>query len=345
MWEERWHPLRQEWVVVAAHRQHRPWRGEVMKGAGAAIPHYVPDCYLCPGNLRVSGKTNEAYTQTFVFDNDHPCVGPLAPTELAPPPGTLYRNRPANGIARVVCYSPRHDLTLTELAPAQIGALLDVWAAQYTELGRRPEVNYVMIFENKGEAVGVSNPHPHNQIYAVNFIYKTIEIELQAAAQHRTHTGRHLFREIIATERQDGRRVLAENDGAIAFIPYFGRWAYELYVAPKETFPSVAHLGPAERQALAAVLSEALIRLDNVWRMPMPYCMVLHQAPTDGARYDDYHFFIQLIPPLRQPTLMKYLAGPELGGGNFLSDTSPEAKAAELQAVPALHYKQWPAGS
>ena len=158
MWEQRWHPLRQEWVIVAAHRQSRPWSGGEVATREARPPQYDPQCYLCPVNARISGKSNPVYTGTYVFDNDHPCVGPDAPTQLAAPPWP-YKNAPATGIARVVCYSPRHDVTLAELDVDGVDALLATWQQQMRELAARPEVAYVLIFENKGEAVGVSNPH------------------------------------------------------------------------------------------------------------------------------------------------------------------------------------------
>lgn len=339
-WEQRWHPLREEWVIVAAHRQNRPWSGQTMEHDPPPVPSFDPTCYLCPGNARVSGKRNPAYDGVYVFDNDHPCVGPNAPTQLATPTG-IYRNQPATGIARVVCYSPLHNVTLAELEPVQIEALLRAWQEQYRDLGARPEVNHVLVFENKGEVVGVSNPHPHCQIYATNFAFKTIENEVRISREHLRTRGKVLFQEIIEAERADGRRILAENGGAIAFIPYFARYAYETYVAPKETRASLADLSEAEVQDLALVLKEVLVRLDNLWRMPFPYVMALHQAPTDGGDHRGFHFHIEFHPPLRKPNLLKYLAGPEIGGGSFLSDTWPEDKAAELRAVSgSVHYKQ-----
>ncbi|HEV8245118.1 MAG TPA: galactose-1-phosphate uridylyltransferase, partial [Polyangiaceae bacterium] len=312
-WEERYHPLRDEWLIVAAHRQNRPWIGEMVDEKDASIPEYLPDCYLCPGNLRVSGKRNDAYRDVFVFDNDHPCVGPLAPQELAKPSG-IYQVRPASGLSRVVCYSPRHDLTLTELDTAQIITLLQAWQVQYRELGARPEVNHVLVFENKGEVVGVSNPHPHCQIYATNFVFKTIEVELAASRRHLGETGRVLFQDVIAAEKEDGRRVLYENERAIAFLPYFARYAYETYVAPKRSHPSLADLDELELEDFAQALKDTLVRFDNLWKMSFPYVMVLHQAPTDGADHSAFHFHIQFHPPLRKPNLLKYLAGPEIGG-------------------------------
>jgi UDPglucose--hexose-1-phosphate uridylyltransferase len=337
VWEERWHPLREEWVIVAAHRQNRPWSGETVGQKQQGVPEYAEDCYLCPGNLRVSGRRNDRYTGTFVFDNDHPCVDVSAPAELADPPG-IYRNRPASGIARVVCYSPKHNLSLAEIEPSGVESLLQVWQSQYVDLGNRPEISHVLIFENKGEVVGVSNPHPHCQIYATNFVFRTIEIEVAASRRHFAETGRFLFQDILSAEQLDGRRILCQNESAVAFVPYFARYAYEVYVAPKRTCPHLAALPDAELHDFADILQQVAIKFDNLWQMPFPYVMPLHQAPTDGGDYRTFHFHVEFHPPLRKPSLLKYLAGPEIGGGNFLSDTSPEEKAAELRALPNKHY-------
>ena len=337
-WEQRWHPLREEWVVIAAHRQDRPWQGEHAIVSGARVPEYVEGCYFCPGNVRVGGARNPDYTSVFVFDNDHPCVGAAAPRQIETPPG-IYRNAPATGLARVVCYTPKHNATLAELPVDDIAALLATWREQYLELASRPEINHVLIFENKGEVVGVSNPHPHGQIYATNFVFKTIETEAAAARRYYAEHRRVLFQDIVRSELEDGRRVLFESASAIAFLPYFARYAYECYVAPKEAHASLATMSAGELGELATALKSLLVRYDNLWQMSFPYVLTLHQAPTDGADYSGFHFHIECHPPLRKPHLLKYLAGPEIGGGNFLSDTRPEAKAAELLALADVHYR------
>jgi UDPglucose--hexose-1-phosphate uridylyltransferase len=346
-WEERWHPLREEWIIIAAHRQNRPWSGETMRGPIEHAPEYVPDCYLCPGNTRVRGARNPHYAQTFVFDNDHPCVGPDAPSTIhdSPstihhPPFTLFQSRRATGVARVVCYSPHHNLTLAELSANEIDTLLHTWQEQDRELAARPEVEHVLIFENKGEAVGVSNPHPHCQIYATNFVFKTIETEARVSQRYLAEQGRPLFADILAAERQDGRRILYENANAVAFVPYFARYAYEVFVAPNASHARISTLSDAERRDFAEALRTVLVKFDNLWQMPFPYVMVLHQAPADGRDYRGFHFHIEFHPPLRKPNLLKYLAGPEVGGGNFVSDTAPEEKAAELRVLSGVHYKR-----
>lgn len=337
-WEQRWHPLRREWVIVAAHRQDRPWLGETRDETAAPVVPYDPQCTFCPGNARIGGVRNPDYRSVFVFDNDRPCVGPDAPHELAVPPG-IYRNRPANGIARVVCFSPRHDLSLAAMSPADLDAVLAVWQQQFRELGARPEVEHVLVFENRGAAVGVSNPHPHGQIYATNYVFPTIQNEVAAGDEHRRATGRILWEDIVASEVGDGRRVVAGNGTAVAFVPWFARYAYEVYVGPRRAVPDIAALDATERRDLAAVLGEVLVRFDNLWRQPFPYVMALHNAPCDGGDHRAFGFHIELHPPLRKPGLLKYLAGPEIGGGGFLADTAPEEKAAELRSVGRVHYK------
>ncbi|MEW6073826.1 MAG: galactose-1-phosphate uridylyltransferase [Planctomycetota bacterium] len=336
-WEERWHPLREEWVIVSAHRMTRPWAGAV-HAPGKTPPPYDPACHFCPGNARIGGERNPAYTGIFAFDNDHPCVGDEAPRELERPPGIL-RNRPAEGVARVVCYHPRHDLTMAEMTAAEIRGVLDEWARQYEELGARPEVAHVLVFENKGEAVGVSNPHPHCQIYATNFVFKTIAEESRISRAHLAATGRVLGQDVIAAEEADGRRIVADRGSAVAFVPHFARLPYEVFVMPRATHPSLASLSAGERDDLAAVMREVLVRYDNLWRMSFPYVLTLHQAPTGGGDHAGFHFHLEYHAMLRQPTLLKFLAGPELGGGSFLNDASPEEKAAELRAAETIHYK------
>jgi UDPglucose--hexose-1-phosphate uridylyltransferase len=339
VWEQRWHPLRAEWVLVAAHRQDRPWLGASVAASAAPLPEWDPACTFCPRNARIGGAANPDYRGVHVFDNDRPCASPAAPADLPPPPG-LYRNAPALGHARVICFSPRHDLSLARMDVGAVDAVLECWQQQYVELGARPGVAHVLIFENKGEVVGVSNPHPHGQVYATAFVFKTIETEVAVCREHLARRGRPLWEEIVETELDDGRRVVARNESAVAFVPWFARWAYETYVGPVRAVASIADLDAPERRALAAALHEVLVRYDNLWRMPFPYVMALHNAPTDGGDHGGFGFHLELHPPLRKPGLLKHLAGPEIGGGSFLADTAPEEKAAELRAVPSRHWTE-----
>ncbi len=338
-WEQRWHPFRQQWVIVAAHRQERPWLGERDSAPAPAsrLPQHDPACTFCPRNARVLGAINPDYRGVFVFDNDKPCVGAAAPLGLAaPPPG--YRSSPARGVARVVSFSERHDLHPARADAFAMDRVLACLQEQYRELSRRDDVAHVLMFENRGEAVGVSNPHPHGQIYATNFVFETIAREREACRERFDATGRSLWEDVVRTELQDGRRVLMENADAISFLPWFARYAYETYVGPKRAVHSVADLDDTERMALAQALHATIVRFDNLWQQPFPYVMALHQAPTDGERCDGFGFHVEFHPPMRKPGLRKFLAGPEIGGGNFLADTAPEQSAIELRAVPAAHY-------
>ena len=225
------------------------------------------------------------------------------------------------------------------MSESAIAEIVQVWQQQTLDLGNHPSVNHVLCFENKGEVVGVSNPHPHSQVYATNFVFKTLETELLASQKYRQQHGRDLFSDIIAAEQKDGRRILFEDEYTIAFVPYFARYAYEVYVAPKRRVAHIHALDDKEVQSLAQSLKNVTVRFDNLWQMSFPYVMPLHQAPTDGEDYRDFHFFVAFHPPLRRPNVLKYLAGPEIGGGNFVSDTLPEEKAAELLALSTTHYK------
>lgn len=334
-WEKRWHPLREEWVTITSHRNTRPWSGALAESTIDQVPEYLDTCYLCPGNQRISGARNPDYQDIFVFDNDHPSFSATAPDpEQAP---GIYRSAPARGSCRVVCYSPKHNLTLAELPAEGVTAVLASWAAESRALFAQPEVESVLVFENKGEIVGVSNPHPHCQIYATNFVFDTIARECSAVAGYREEQGESLFEAITRTEIDDGRRVVAMNDHAVAFVPYFARFPYECFVVPRVNCQRLDEMERGALEEFAEVLRETLARLDNLWQMSFPYMLIVHQAPAGD--HADYRCHIQIHPPLRGPGLQKFLAGVETGGGNFLNDASPEEKAAELREVPAVHYK------
>lgn len=339
-WEQRWHPLRQEWVVYSAHRNARPWSGAAA-AKPAAAPEYDPDCYLCPGNARIYGDRNPNYQDIFIFDNDHPVVGAQAP-EISPErresADGLYRCRRADGLARVVCYDPRHNVSLAGISRDRVTRVFMAWREQMRELSQRPEVNFVLIFENRGELVGVSNPHPHCQIYAVNFTFNLIEREIAAIADHKQKTGRNLFQDILDAELAEGSRIIAETDSACAFIPFFARYAYEVMVFPKRRHAVLNTMTDAELHDLADVFQQVIRRYDLLFGMPFPYVMAIYQSPVDGSAYPDYHLHLLLQPPLRRPDLQKFLAGPEIGGGNFMADTIPEEKAAELQQIDLKQY-------
>ncbi len=336
LWALRWHPFREEWVLFTAHRGGRPWLGERKPVSNQDIPSYDPDCALCPGNVRLNGERNPDYTRPFVFTNDLPPFGGPPVADTGDP---LYRTRPALGTAEVLCYHPDHARTMADLSPADVLAVVEVWTQRYVELGRRPEVDHVLIFENKGALVGTSNPHPHCQIYAGSLVYGTIAREVESARRYFAETGELLGQAVVQRE-SDGPRVIARNAHFLACVPWFARYAYEVHILPLQPATSLADLDTQRQQALAEVLLEVVIRYDNLWQMPLPYVMAIHQAPTNGEDHATYPFHLEFHPPLRKPDTLKYLAGPEVGGGSMTNENDPDVRAAELQAVPAVLYRQ-----
>ncbi len=334
-WEKRWHPLRREWVVYAAHRNTRPWNFAAKQ---QVIPElaYDPNCYLCPGNKRVNGAVNPQYNAIFIFENDHPVVGLDAPEpveeELYKYEG-LYRKAKALGIAKVVCYDPRHNVTLSDVSPDQVSAVFRALREEMKFFKEHPSIRSVLIFENKGEIVGVSNPHPHCQIYATDFVFQVVEKELASMRDYQKENQKNLFEDIITAEKKDAVRIIAENDHAIAFIPFFARFAYETYIFPKKRHGTLITMDDKEIAGLASVFREVTIRFDKNFRVSFPYILAFAQAPVDGGNYEGYHMHLIICPPLRQPGIMKYLAGPETGADTFMADTIPEQKAAELRNV------------
>ncbi len=339
VWEQRWHPLREEWVLFTAHRGGRPWIGDTHPPRVAAPPRYDPTCALCPGNKRLHGQ-NPPYGGTFWFTNDLPCFAPNAPTPTDR--DDFYRIRPALGTAEVVCYHPDHSKQFVDLSDAEARAVVELWIERYVALGSRPEVDHVLIFENKGSLVGTSNPHPHCQIYAGNLIYGFIAREAASGRRFFQRTGRFLGQEIVRREAE-GPRVVAVNESFLACVPWFARYAYEVFILPWQQAASLADLTVSQRDHLGQMIREVAIRYDNLWRMPMPYVMAIHQAPTDGEDHASFPFHLEFHPPLRKPDTMKYLAGPEIGGGSMTNESNPDEKAAELRAAAGPHYKQVPA--
>ncbi len=332
-WEQRWHPLRGEWVLFTAHRGGRPWVGETHQVDASEIPSYDPTCALCPGNSRVRGE-NPPNPGAYWFANDLPTFGPDAPDVSDVPDGDrLYRRRPARGTAEVLCYHPDHSKTFALLAEDQAVDVVALWKARTEILATHPSVNHVLIFENQGSLVGTSNPHPHCQLYAGDLIYGHTLKHIRTSREYHERTGGFLAQAIV--EREASREI-CRNDAYMACVPWFAHYAYEVYVLPLTPMRSLADVDDVS--PLAAILRDVTIRYDNLWHMRMPYVMAVHQAPTDGHDYPWFPFHIAFHPPLRKPDTLKYLAGPEIGGGSMTNETDPDRTAAELRAVPAARF-------
>ena len=337
-WEKRWHPLREEWIVYSAHRNSRPWQGAgLVKPAEA--PAYDPQCYLCPGNKRVNGKMNPTYSDVFIFENDLPVVGKEAPdVPQSSLKNTIHKKSKALGLAKVVCYDPSHHITLSQMKLPKVARVFEAFQKEMVSYKNDPDIQFALIFENKGEAVGVSNPHPHCQIYATDFTFKLIEQQIRVANEYQQQHRKNLFEEIIANEINDGIRVIAENENAIAFIPFFARYAYEVMIFPKKPHASLITVSEEELVDLASVFQQVIRKMDMNFNVNFPYVMSVVQSPVDGGDYRHFRMHFWLQPPYRQPGLIKYLAGPEIGGGNFMADTIPEEKAAELNKIDLRQY-------
>jgi UDPglucose--hexose-1-phosphate uridylyltransferase len=320
MSELRWNPLLGEWVATATHRQERTF-----------LPP-ADFCPLCP--TEPGGFPTEVPESTYdiaVFENrfpslrSHPELPSVGPMPLSPV-------EPAQGVCEVVLYAPRHTSTLASEPVEQIHKLVQVWTDRFQELSALQFVQYVFIFENKGEAIGVTLHHPHGQIYAYPFIPPRI---LQELNQFEAHWDRHntcLLCDIRDGELGDGRRIILQNASFAAYIPFFARWPYEVHVVSARHVQAISDLRPEEQRDLASLLKSLLVAYDALFNLSFPYMMVMHQRPTDGAAYDHYHFHIEFYPPLRSESRLKYLAGSETGAGMFINDTLAEQKAAELRA-------------
>jgi UDPglucose--hexose-1-phosphate uridylyltransferase len=332
VWEQRWHPLREEWVLYTEHRGGRPWIGETKRPETEGKPSYDPACALCPGNRRLTGE-NPPYTGVYWFENDLPPFSDAAPEPSAG--DGLYRVRPVRGTSEVICYHPDHAKTFAELTAEEAAAVVRIWRERYVAASERPGVDYVLIFENKGEVVGTSNPHPHCQLYAGNLVYGIAERERAAAAKFHAVTGGSLLEEIVRRESASPR-VITENGDFFACVPWFARYAYEVLVFPMRPAASLADLDDDRCASLGETLLSVTRAYDKLWDMPMPYVMAIHQAPTDGDPANrHYPFHVEFHPPLRKPDTLKYLAGPEIGGGSMTNESDPDQKAAELKEAAA----------
>ena len=336
-WEIRYHPLRGEWVIIAAHRQSRPWQGLFSGKKVEKPPPYSKDCPFCPGNKRVSGVENPDYKSVFAFDNDHPCVGEKSPIPQESP-GFPYTVKRAFGKSRVLCYDPRHDLSLCRLPLERVIRVIEAWQDERKILSKIKDIEHVYIFENRGKEVGVSNPHPHCQIYALPFVFETFKKESELSESYYKEKKRTILQDMLHIELEQGKRIIEKENGIVSFIPWCARWAYETWIVPLEPYKAVEELDTNLTKSLARILKNTLIRMDNLWRMEMPYILALHDAPKN--RNLGFHFHIEIYPLFRKPGLLKYLAGPETGGGSFLADTSPEEKAEELKNINTKHYME-----
>jgi len=321
MSEMRWDPVLEEWVITAPSRQDRTF-----------LPpkDFCPLCPTRPGSEPT--EVPDSDYEIVVFENKFPSMRAIPPTP-AVTSSKLYKVKPAQGLCEVVLYTPHHDGSLADLSVEEINRLVYVWTDRYEELGKLDFIEYVFIFENKGEVIGVTIPHPHGQIYAFPFIPPKIQREIESSERHLKNTGECLFCDVLSEELGDGRRIVAENAHFVAFVPFFAHYPYEVHIYARQHKASLTDLRYDEKLDLAKLLKTILTKYDRLWGFSLPYVMVMHQKPTDGKPYHGYHFHIEFYPPNRTKEKLKYLAGTEVGAYTFVNDTLPEEKAAELRKV------------
>jgi UDPglucose--hexose-1-phosphate uridylyltransferase len=328
----RFNPLTREWVLVSPQRTERPWQGQTEKDAAAAQPDYDPECYLCPGNARAGGARNPNYESTFVFDNDFAALKPTTPAGNFERDGILIA-KSETGICRVVCFSPRHNLTIAGMDPAGLRKVVDTWVEQHGALGANRAINYVQIFENRGAMMGASNPHPHCQIWSSHGLPN--EVAKEQAAQRAWSAARSccLLCEYARLERAARERVVEENESFLTVVPFWAVWPFETMVISKRHMPGIDCLADAERDGLADILKRTTARYDRLFQVAFPYSMGFHQRPTDGAAHDEWHLHLHFYPPLlRSATVRKFLVGYEMLA-TPQRDITPEAAAERLRDV------------
>ncbi len=328
-----------EWVQVSPHRTKRPWQGQEETPAGRQKPQHDPNCYLCPGNERAGGVKNPDYQSTFAFDNDFSALLPNTEEETVDRKG-LLKARTEKGICRVVCFSPRHDLTLPELGIDQIRNVVNLWIEEYRHLGRKPFINYVQIFENKGEVMGCSNPHPHGQIWAQETIPEEPAKEFIQQNTYFNNNGQTLLGDYLNLELKEKARVVAENDDFVVLVPFWAFWPFETIVISRRPFGRFTDMKEAEKQSLADIILKITIRYDNIFNISFPYSAGFHPAPTDGEDHPEWHFHMHFYPPLlRSATVKKFRVGYEMLA-NPQRDITAEAATDLLRQKSNTHYNQ-----
>ncbi|MEX2602291.1 MAG: UDP-glucose--hexose-1-phosphate uridylyltransferase [Balneolaceae bacterium] len=327
-----------EWVQVSPHRTKRPWQGQEEETAGEEKPEYDPDCYLCPGNSRAGGKVNPVYDSTFVFDNDFSALKPDTNAASYDKNGLLVSHT-EKGICRVICFSPRHDLTLPQMSQEEVEEVVGLWTEQYRDLGAKPFINYVQIFENKGEVMGCSNPHPHGQIWAQQTLPDEPRKELEQQHHYYREHGRTLLGDYLDLELKEGERIVLENEDFVALVPFWAFWPFETLVVSRRSFGRFTDMTAGEKRSLADMIRRLTIRYDNIFRISFPYSAGFHPAPTDGEEHPEWHFHVHFYPPLlRSATVKKFRVGYEMLASPQ-RDITAESSAELLRGLPDRHYK------
>ena len=332
----RYNALTGDWTIVSPHRTQRPWQGQVERLPHAQSPSYDPTCYLCPGNERAGGHRNPGYSSTFVFDNDFAALLPHAePFALD---NGLLRARGEQGLCRVLCFSPDHSLTASRMSDGALALVAAEWGRQFAELSRLPFVRTIQIFENRGQMMGASNPHPHCQIWATESIPFEHAREFDAQQAHLRQHGACLLCTYLAQELDAAERIVCENASLAALVPFCAVWPFETLLLPRRHVNSIGELTSAEQLDLANLMRRLTTRYDNLFESPFPYTMGFHQRPAGGGDHPHVHLHAHYYPPLlRSATVRKFMVGFEMLGGPA-RDITPESAARRLRECSETHY-------
>jgi UDPglucose--hexose-1-phosphate uridylyltransferase len=333
----RFNPLTREWVLVSPHRAQRPWQGQVETAPGDRLEHYDLQCYLCPGNARAGGVLNPLYTGTFVFDNDFAALKPDTPAgEYREKELLLARSE--KGRCRVICFSPRHDLTLARMNVVDIQRVVDAWTEEFSALSSRPEIQSVQIFENRGAMMGCSNPHPHGQIWANETIPDQLARECVSFSEYLQNHKSGLLEDYLAVELEKQERIVAANGDFVALVPFWAVWPFETLVISRRRVSCLSELQEGERNSLAEILQQLTIRYDNLFQTSFPYTMGFHQLAPAQARASGFHLHAHFLPPLlRSASVKKFMVGYEILAMPQRDITAEEATSC-LKQVPGVHY-------
>jgi UDPglucose--hexose-1-phosphate uridylyltransferase len=335
---KRYNILTGEWVLVAPHRTKRPWQGKVEAEAANNRPEYDPACYLCPGNKRSDGSQNPAYIKSYSFINDFSSLledTPVGKTDI----GGLLKAESQSGICKVISFSPRHDLTLPELSLTELAGVIDMWVTEYRELSQHSFIKYIQIFENKGDIMGCSNPHPHGQIWAQSSVPVEVEKETLKQKEHYLKNGSGLLADYLKIELEQQERVVFENEDFVALVPFWAIWPYETMLISKRHVKDVTEFTDQEKVSLAEALKKLTTLYDNLFKTSFPYSAGMHQAPVNDGEHPEWHWHMHFYPPLlRSATVKKFMVGYELLA-NAQRDITPEFAAAQLRQQSDIHYK------
>lgn len=338
MSHRRLNPLTGEWTLVSPHRTSRPWRGQEEARSEAPCAPYDPTCYLCPGNERANGRRNPQYAGVFAFDNDFPALTAEAAPAAIDEAGLLVA-RAEPGRCRVLCFSERHDLTLSRMGVRDIARVVEAWRDEHRRLAALKAINYVQIFENRGAAMGASNPHPHCQIWATHGVPNEIVKESKGQGDYMAKNGACLLCDYLALEERLGERIVCANEHFVALVPFWAIWPFETMLLARRHIGAFDDLSSDESFALADILRRLTIRYDNLFETDFPYSMGFHQRPCDGARHPHWHFHAHFYPPLlRSASVRKFMVGFELLASPQ-RDITPEAAAAQLRGASELRYR------